>query len=68
MAKKVTERVIEIDAKGAENSIRSLREEVRKLTEVQKLLDEILAEPVEEAEGPSMAELEEGAPIRWEEK
>ena len=36
--------------------------------QVQKLLDEILAEPVEEAEGPSMAELEEGAPIRWEEK
>lgn len=39
MAKKVTERVIEIDAKGAENSIRSLREEVRKLTEVQRDLD-----------------------------
>lgn len=39
MAKKVTERVIEIDAKGAENSIRALREEVRKLTEVQKDLD-----------------------------
>ena len=36
--------------------------------QVQKLLDEVLAEPVEEAEGPSMAELEEGAPIRWEEK
>ena len=36
--------------------------------QVQKLLDEILAEPVEEAEGPSMAELEEGAPIRWEDK
>ena len=34
--------------------------------QVQKLLDELLAEPVEEAEGPSMAELEEGAPIRWE--
>lgn len=39
MAKKVTERVIEIDARGAENTIRSLREEVRKLTEVQKDLD-----------------------------
>ena len=36
--------------------------------QVQKLLDEVLAEPVEVAEGPSMAELEEGAPIRWEEK
>ena len=36
--------------------------------QVQKLLDEVLAEPVEEAEGPSMAELEEGAPIRWEDK
>ena len=36
--------------------------------QVQKLLDEVLMEPVEEAEGPSMAELEEGAPIRWEEK
>lgn len=39
MAKKVTERVIEIDARGAENTIRALREEVRKLTEVQKDLD-----------------------------
>ena len=36
--------------------------------QVQKLLDEVLAEPVEEAEGPSMEELEEGAPIRYEEK
>ncbi len=36
--------------------------------QVQKLLDEVLAEPVEEADGPSMAELEEGAPIRWEDK
>ena len=36
--------------------------------QVQKLLDEILAEPVEVEEGPSMAELEEGAPIRWEDK
>ena len=36
--------------------------------QVQRLLDEVLAEPVEEAEGPSMAELEEGAPIRWEDK
>ena len=36
--------------------------------QVQKLLDEILAEPVAAADGPSMAELEEGAPIRWEEK
>ena len=35
---------------------------------MQKLLDEVLAEPVEVEEGPSMAELEEGAPIRWEEK
>lgn len=39
MAKKVTERVIEIDARGAENTIRALREEVRKLTGVQKDLD-----------------------------
>ena len=36
--------------------------------QVQKLLDEVLAEPVEEAEGPSMEELEEGAPIRYEDK
>ena len=36
--------------------------------QVQKLLDDILAEPVEEADGPSMEELEEGAPIRWDEK
>ena len=36
--------------------------------QVQKLLDEVLAEPVEEADGPSMEELEEGAPIRWEDK
>ncbi|MBQ2929891.1 MAG: YihA family ribosome biogenesis GTP-binding protein [Clostridia bacterium] len=33
--------------------------------QVQKLLDEVLAEPVEETEGPSMEELEEGAPIRY---
>ena len=36
--------------------------------QVQKLLDELLAEPVEETEGPSMEELEEGAPIRYEDK
>ena len=36
--------------------------------QVQKLLDEVLAEPVEAEDGPSMAELEEGAPIRWEDK
>ncbi len=36
--------------------------------QVQKLLDEILAEPEEIVEGPSMEELEEGAPIRYEEK
>ncbi len=36
--------------------------------QVQKLLDEVLADPVEEVEGPSMEELEEGAPIRYEEK
>ena len=36
--------------------------------QVQKLLDEVLAEPVEVEEGPSMSELEEGAPNRWEEK
>ena len=35
---------------------------------LQELLDEILAEPAEEADGPSMAELEEGAPIRYEEQ
>ena len=34
---------------------------------VQELLDQLLADPVEEAEGPSMEELEEGAPIRYEE-
>ncbi|MBR3763853.1 MAG: YihA family ribosome biogenesis GTP-binding protein [Clostridia bacterium] len=34
---------------------------------VQELLDAILAEPAEEADGPSMEELEEGAPIRYEE-
>ncbi|MGN0794090.1 MAG: ribosome biogenesis GTP-binding protein YihA/YsxC [Aristaeellaceae bacterium] len=33
---------------------------------VQELLDRVLAEPVEEAETPSMEALEEGAPIRWE--
>lgn len=36
--------------------------------QVLKLLDDVLAEPVETPEGPSMAELEEGAPIRYEEK
>ena len=36
--------------------------------QVQKLIDEVLADPIEEAEGPSMEELEEGAPIRYEEK
>ncbi|MGN1369915.1 MAG: hypothetical protein ACI4WX_13675, partial [Aristaeellaceae bacterium] len=36
--------------------------------QVQTLLDDILAEPEEVEEGPSMAELEEGAPIRYEEK
>ena len=35
--------------------------------QVQELLDQLLADPVEEAEGPSMEELEEGAPIRYEE-
>lgn len=35
--------------------------------QVQKLLDEILAAPEEVADGPSMEELEEGAPIRYEE-
>ena len=34
---------------------------------VQELLDKVLAEPVEESDGPSMEELEEGAPIRYEE-
>ena len=33
---------------------------------VQELLDQVLADPVEEEETPSMEELEEGAPIRWE--
>ena len=36
--------------------------------QVQKLIDEVLTDPIEEAEGPSMEELEEGAPIRYEEK
>ena len=36
--------------------------------QVQKLLDDILAEPEEIVEGPSMAELEEGAPIRYQER
>ncbi len=36
--------------------------------QVQKLLDEILADPEEAVDGPSMAELEDGAPIRYEEK
>ena len=36
--------------------------------QVQKLLDEILAEPAETVEDPSMAELEDGAPIRYEER
>ena len=36
--------------------------------QVQKLLDEVLADPVEVEEGPSMEELEEGAPIRYEDK
>lgn len=36
--------------------------------QVLKLLDDVLAEPVETPESPSMAELEEGAPIRYEEK
>ena len=35
--------------------------------QVQKLLDEVLADPIEETEGPSMEELEEGAPVRYEE-
>ena len=33
---------------------------------VQELLEKVLAEPVEEEEAPSMEELEEGAPIRYE--
>ena len=36
--------------------------------QVQKLLDEVLADPVEVEDGPSMEELEEGAPIRYEDK
>ena len=36
--------------------------------QVQKLLDEVLAEPEEIADGPSMEELEEGAPIRYEDR
>ena len=36
--------------------------------QLQKLIDEVLTDPIEEAEGPSMEELEEGAPIRYEEK
>ena len=36
--------------------------------QVQTLLDDILAEPEEVADTPSMEELEEGAPIRYEEK
>lgn len=35
--------------------------------QVQKLLDEVLAEPEEVAESPSMEALEDGAPIRYEE-
>ena len=34
---------------------------------VQELLDKLLAEPEETLDGPSMEELEEGAPIRYEE-
>ena len=34
---------------------------------VQELLDKLLAEPEEERDGPSMEELEEGAPVRYEE-
>ena len=34
---------------------------------VQELLDKLLAEPEEELDGPSMEELEEGAPVRYEE-
>ncbi|MDD6051548.1 MAG: ribosome biogenesis GTP-binding protein YihA/YsxC [Clostridiales bacterium] len=36
--------------------------------QVQKILDDILAEPEEIVEGPSMAELEDGAPIRYQER
>ncbi len=36
--------------------------------QVQKLLDEVLTDPVEVEDGPSMEELEEGAPIRYEDK
>lgn len=36
--------------------------------QVQKLLDEVLAEPEDIADTPSMEELEDGAPIRYEEK
>ena len=36
--------------------------------QVQKLLDEVLADPVEVEDSPSMEELEEGAPIRYENK
>ena len=35
--------------------------------QVQKLLDEVLAEPAAEEDAPDMASLEEGAPVRWEE-
>ena len=34
---------------------------------VQELLDKLLAEPEEELDAPSMEELEEGAPVRYEE-
>ncbi len=34
--------------------------------QVQKLLDEVLADPTETADAPTMEELEEGAPIRYE--
>ena len=34
---------------------------------VQELLDKLLAEPEETLDGPSMEELEEGAPVRYEE-
>lgn len=36
--------------------------------QVQKLLDEVLAEPEDIADSPSMEELEDGAPIRYEER
>lgn len=36
--------------------------------QVQKLIDEILTAPEETEDGPSMEELEEGAPIRYEER